>query len=223
MTVRPRIRTKVKADELVGPRMRHRDRRRAGMLLFAGSVAFAIGMTVAEATFPGYNVAHDFLGDLGVGPSARTFNASIVFLGAAFLAAAGFLARAFRDRIFPIAVALAGIGAIGFGLVPATDDNPARLIHTGVAFLTYSCGGLSALLAFRILRPPLRYASAALGVVSLIGLGLMVSQTWAFDRGVIEQVAVWSILLWGMVTGGSLLMPSPTSRRDAVPAGSRSA
>ena len=73
--------------------MRHRDRRRAGSLLFAGSVAFAIGMTVAEATFPGYNVAHDFLGDLGVGPSALTFNASIVFLGAAFLAAAGFLAR----------------------------------------------------------------------------------------------------------------------------------
>src|SRR5467141_625306 len=149
-------------------RMRHRDGWRAGLLLFAGSIGFAIGMTLAEATFPGYNVAHDFLGDLGVGPSALLFNASIVFLGAAFLAAAGFLARAFRVRLLPIAVALAGIGAIGFGLVPAMDDNPARLIHTGVAFLAYSCGGLSALFAFRILRPPLRYMSAALGVVSLI-------------------------------------------------------
>src|SRR5437870_3443696 len=79
-------------------RMRHRDRRRAGLLLFAGSIGFAIGMTLAEATFPGYNVAHDFLGDLGVGPSALLFNASIVFLGAAFLPAAGFLARAFRPR-----------------------------------------------------------------------------------------------------------------------------
>ncbi len=203
-------------------RMRHRDRRRAGLLLFAGSIGFAIGMTLAEATFPGYNVAHDFLGDLGVGPSALLFNASIVFLGAAFLAAAGFLARAFRVRLLPIAVALAGIGAIGFGLVPAMDDNPARMIHAGLAFLAYAGGGLSAILAFRILRPSLRYVSAALGVISLVGLGLMATQTWPLDRGVIEQVSVWSILLWGMTTGASLLVPSSTSRKEGVPAGSRS-
>ncbi len=203
-------------------RMRHRDRRRAGLLLFAGSIGFAIGMTLAEATFPEYNVGHDFLGDLGVGPSALLFNASIVFLGAAFLAAAGFLARAFRVRLLPIAVALAGIGAIGFGLVPAMDDNPVRMVHAGFAFLAYAGGGLSAILAFRILRPSLRYVSAALGVISLVGLGLMATQTWPLDRGVIEQVSVWSILLWGMTTGASLLVPSSTSRKEGVPAGSRS-
>src|SRR2546430_2823607 len=203
-------------------RMRHRDRRRAGLLLFAGSIGFAIGMTLAEATFPGYNVAHEFLGDLGVGPSALLFNASIVFLGAAFLAAAGFLSRAFRVRLLSIAVALAGIGAIGFGLVPAMDDNPVRMIHAALAFLAYAGGGLSAILAFRILRPSLRYVSAALGVISLVGLGLMATQTWPLDRGVIEQVSVWSILLWGMAAGGSLLVPSSTSRKEGVPAGSRS-
>ena len=203
-------------------RMRHRDRRRAGLLLFAGSIGFAIGMTLAEATFPGYNVAHDFLGDLGVGPSALLFNASIVFLGAAFLAAAGFLARAFRVRLLPIVVAVAGIGAIGFGLVPALDDNPVRMIHAGVALLAYGGGGLSAILAFRILRPSLRYVSAALGVISLVGLGLMATQSWPLDRGVIEQLSVWSILLWGMTAGGSLLIPSSTSRKEGVPAGSRS-
>src|SRR5438132_9242393 len=112
-------------------RMRHRDRRRAGLLLFAGSIGFAIGMTLAEATFPGYNLAHDFLGDLGVGPSALLFNASIVFLGAAFLTAAGFLARAFRVPLLPISVALAGIRAMGFVLVPAMAYNPVSLIQAG--------------------------------------------------------------------------------------------
>jgi len=201
-----------------------RDRRRAGLLLFAGSIGFAIGMTVAEAMYPGYNVAHDFLGDLGVGPSALTFNASILFLGVAFLAAAVFLVRAFRDRLLPIAVAVTGIGAIGFALVPATEDNPVRMIHTGAAFLAYAFGALSAILAARLLRPPLRYASAVLGVVSFIGLGLMISQTYVgLDRGVWEQVAVWSILVWGMAMGGSLLIPPSASRRESVPAGSRSA
>src|SRR5438094_6429374 len=93
-------------------RMRHRDRRRAGLLLFAGSIGFAIGMTLAEATFPGYNVAHDFLGDLGVGPSALLFNAYIFFLGAPFLAAAGILSRALRDQLLLLLVALSGLGAM---------------------------------------------------------------------------------------------------------------
>src|SRR5437879_9650217 len=203
-------------------RMRHRDRRRAGLLLFAGSIGFAIGMTLAEATFPGYNVAHDFLGDLGVGPSALLFNASIVFLGAALLAAAGFLARAFRVRLRAFVVHLTGVGAIGFGLVPALDDNPVRMMHAGVALLAYRGGGLSAILAFRILRPSLRYVSAALGVISLVGLGLMATQTRPLDRGLIGPVSVVAILLWGMATGGSLLISSSTSRKEGLPAGSRS-
>src|SRR2546423_11408505 len=136
-------------------RMRHRDRRRAGLVRCAGSIGIAIGMTLAEATFPGYNVAHEFLGDLGVGPSALLFNASIVFLGAAFLAAAGFLARAFRVRLLPIAVALAGIRAIGFGLVPAMDDNPVRMLHAGVALLAYGGCGLSAIPSLPLPPPSL--------------------------------------------------------------------
>src|SRR5204862_6401069 len=104
----------------------------------------------------------------------------------------------------------------------ALDDNPVRMIHAGVALLAYGGGGLSAILAFRILRPSLRYVSAALGVISLVGLGLMATQSWPLDRGVIEQLSVWSILLWGMTAGASLLVPSSTSRKEGVPAGPRS-
>src|SRR2546429_5639948 len=148
------IRTNVKFSESVVSRMGLRDRRRAGLLLFAGSIGFAIGMTVAEAMYPGYNVAHDFLGDLGVGPSALTFNASILFLGVAFLAAAVFLVRAFRDRLPPIAVAVTGIGAIGFALLPPTEDSPVRMSHTGAALLVYAFGALFAVVEARMLCPP---------------------------------------------------------------------
>jgi hypothetical membrane protein len=220
----PEIRKKVKSDEPVRSRMRLPDRRRAGLLLFAGSIGFGIGMTVAEAMFPGYNVAHDFLGDLGVGPSALVFNIAITSFGVALLTAAGLLARSFRDRFVGIALALAGIGAIGFGVVPATDAYPYRVIHTGAAFLAYAFGGLSAVLAFRVLRSPLRYVSAALGVVSLAALGLMISQTYVgLDRGTMEQIVVWSILVWGMAAGGALLIPPSPSSRESLPAGSRSA
>src|SRR5437763_14143926 len=93
-------------------RMRHRDRRRAGLLLLAGSTGFAIRMTLAEATFPGYNVAHDILGDLGVGPSAHLLHDPNVFPGPALLASAGVLARGFRVRLQPMEEAVAALCAV---------------------------------------------------------------------------------------------------------------
>src|SRR5437773_6179625 len=86
-----------------------------------GAGQFAIGLTIAQAFHPGFNVSHDFLGDLGLGPMALPFNASIALLGLALLAASPFLFRGVRGRGLAIAVALAGIGALGFGLIPATD------------------------------------------------------------------------------------------------------
>jgi hypothetical membrane protein len=201
--------------------MRPRARRWAGLLLFAGAIAFAIGMTVAQAAFVGYNTSHEFLGDLGVGPTAVLFNGSIMFLGAAFVAAAALLARAFRNRSLAIALALAGIGMFGFGAVPATEDF--MLIHTGFAFLAYVCGVLAPILAARLMRPPLRYVSAALGVVSFAALGLLAAKVYLiFDRGGMERLIVWPFLVWAMIAGGSLLkLPSRSSdRRTSARSGS---
>src|SRR5437773_2203382 len=138
-----------------------------------GAGQFAIGLTIAQAFHPGFNVSHDFLGDLGLGPMALPFNASIALFGLALLAASPFLFRGVRGRGLAIAVALAGIGALGFGLIPATDAD--ELVHTLFSFLAFTFGAVSAIVAFGILRPPLRYVSAGLGTVSLIALGLLVS------------------------------------------------
>jgi len=194
----------------------------AGLLLFAGAAEFAIGMTVAESTYPGYRISHEFLGDLGVGPTALLFNASIVFLGLAFVAAAGLLFRAIRNRPLAVAVALAGIGAVGFGLVPATENELYVQIHTVAALLAYVGGALSAILAFRIFRSPLRYVSAALGAISLVALGLLMLKIYVLlDRGGMERAIIWPVLVWGMAAGGSLLTLPSAASKGAVGAGSR--
>src|SRR5256884_9431329 len=135
-----------------------------------GAGQCAIGMAIAQAFPPGFNVSDDLLGALGLGPMALPFNASIALFGLALLAASPFLFRGVRGRGLAIAVALAGIGALGFGLIPATDAD--ELVHTLFSFLAFIFGAGSAILAFGILRPPVRYVAAGRGKGYLIPLGL---------------------------------------------------
>src|SRR2546429_7053801 len=106
------------------------DHQIAGLFLLAGSAVFALGITIAETLYPAYSVSHDFLADLGGGPSAIVFNSSITFFGIALIAAGVFLFRAFRDRLLAIALVLSGIRAVGFRLVAATGTlGPAPYRH----------------------------------------------------------------------------------------------
>ena len=59
-------------------------------------------------------MSHDFLADLGGGPSAIVFNSSITFFGIALIAAGVFLFRAFRDRLLAIALVLGFLGVAVF-------------------------------------------------------------------------------------------------------------
>jgi len=187
--------------------MRFEDRQWAGLLLFAGTAEFAVGLTIAEIVYPNYNMSTNFISDLGVGTGAAiVFNTSIILLGLAILAAAWFLLRAFKDRYLSLAVALAGIGALGVGIF--TEDYPA--IHPVVSFVAFLFSALSAILAFRIVRPPLQYLSPLLGVASLIALGLFASGTYAgLGRGGMERMIVWPVLIWGPALGGYLMVAAP--------------
>src|SRR5207237_9330344 len=172
-----------------------------------------------QAFHPGFNVSHDFLGDLGLGPVALLFNASLALLGLALLAASPFLFRGFRGRGLAIAGAVAGVGALGFGLIPATDAD--ELIHTVFSFLAFIFGAVSALVAFGILRPPLRYVSAGLGTVSLIALGLLVTHFIVpiLDRGRAEQLIVWPLLLVADPAAAWSFRPSGPVPDRPAPAG----
>lgn len=192
--------------------MRLDDRQWAGLLLFAGTSEFAIGMTIAEAVYPGYSVSENFISDLGVGPAAAVFNPSIFIVGLAILGSAWFLLRAYKDRLLSIVVALAGIGAMGVGIF--TEDFPA--VHGVAALVAFVFSALAAILTIRIIRPPLAYLSILLGVLSFAALALFVSGNYfALGKGGMERMIVWPVLAWGMAAGGYLLgvahMPTATS------------
>jgi hypothetical membrane protein len=194
------------------------DRQKAGLALFAGTVQFAVGLTLAEVLHSvsspsGYSMSGNYISDLGVGPAAIVFNGSIILLGVTLLAAAWFLLRVLRDRIFPIVIAIAGIGAVGVGIFTETFPLP----HTVFSFIAFSFSALSAILAFRILRSPLNYLSVGLGVVSLVALIFFVTSNYAgLGNGGMERMIVWPVLAWAIAFSGYLLAAPPTTEPAAT-------
>ena len=182
--------------------MRLEDRQWAGLLLLVGTTQFAIGMIIAEAVDPSYSVSTNYISDLGVRAGAAIFNTSIILLGITILATSWFLLRAFKDPILMVLVLLAGVGAVGVGVFTEAFG----FLHTIVSFITFLFAGLSAILAFRILRPPLSYISVLLGVGSLAALGLFISNNFlGLGNGGMERMIVYPVLTWGIGFGGYLL------------------
>ena len=192
--------------------MRLEDRQWAGLLLLVGTTQFAIGMIIAEAVDPTYSVSTNYISDLGVRAGAAVFNTSIILLGITILATSWFLLRAFKDPILMVLVLLAGVGAVGVGVFTEAFG----FLHTIVSFITFLFAGLSAILAFRILRPPLSYVSVLLGVGSLAALGLFISNNFlGLGNGGMERMIVYPVLAWGIGFGGYLL---GTSHSQGPPA-----
>src|SRR5438876_974839 len=171
-------------------------------------------LEMIKAMGPTYSVSTNYISDLGVRAGAPIFNASIILLGIAILATSWFVFRAFKDRILMIVVLLAGAGAVGVGVF--TEKAPDGL-HSIVSFITFLFAALSAILAFRVLRPPLSYLSVLLGVGSLLALGLYISKNY-FDlgNGGMERMIVYPVLAWGIGFGGYLLGMAHGNERPAA-------
>jgi len=140
-------------------------RKVAGTYLFVGVAQFVVGMMIAEAVYPDYSISGNFISDLGVGPAAPIFNASVALLGVFVLAAAYFLRKSFLPRtawgmIVTVFFLLAGAGAVGVGIF--TEE--AGAIHTVVSLVTFLFGALAAIATFTLVGPPLRYLSLVLGI-----------------------------------------------------------
>lgn len=191
------------------------DKQRAGLALFAGAVQFAIGLTLAEIVFPGYSMSENYISDLGdwrraqAASAAYLFNGSIILLGSSILVTAWFLFRSIVDRILPIIIAFAGIGAVGVGVF--AEGSP-FFLHTIFSFIAFFFSALSALVAFRIVRAPFNYLSVVLGVVSLVALGFFVTSNYAgLGVGGMERMIVWPVLTWAIAFGGYLLSLPPAA------------
>jgi hypothetical membrane protein len=191
--------------------MEYSDRTVAGALLFVGAVIFIIGLNVAEQLYPGYSVSLNSISDLGatcrgttchiVQPSATIFNSSIFLSGVLILSSAYFIRREFRTRVLPAFLALSGIGAIGVGIFPEYTGH----LHLAAACIAFVFGGLSAIAAYTIEKPPLRYLSVLLGIVTLTAFVLGPFHDLGLGPGGMERMVAYPFLLWGLGFGGYLM------------------
>jgi hypothetical membrane protein len=182
--------------------MKYENRNIAGLLLFIGGVQCVLGIIIAEALYPGYSTSENWISDLGVGPSALIFNSSVFLLGVLGVAATYFIQRAFNSRVFSVLFAMASIGAIGVGLF--TEE--AMVLHIVFSLITFIFAGLSAVISYKLQKPPFSYLSVVLGVFTLLALVLTFSGTYlGLGPGGMERMIAYPALLWVVGFGGHLI------------------
>lgn len=176
--------------------------RTAGFLLVVGGIICVLGIIVAEAPYPGYSTSGNCISDLGVGPSSVIFNSSVFLLGVLILAGAFFIHKAFNLRVFPVLVALAGIGAVGVGIF----TEKVGVIYTVFSLIVFLFGGLSAIASCKLQKLPLSWFSAILGLIVLSALTLFATGNYlGLGKGGMERIIAYPALLWTIAFGGYLM------------------
>jgi len=148
--------------------MRIENRTLLGAPFFAGAAQFILVIVIAEARYPGYNVATNAVSNLGVGPTALLYSAWIAVCGAlAFIVS--LLGRRTLGTSLTATLAAVGACAVGVGLFPIRTSAP----HYIFAIATHVFVAASVILSSRVLRPPLSHFSVGLGMIALIALALL--------------------------------------------------
>lgn len=188
--------------------MKYDNKSIAGFLVFVGGVQCVLGIIIAEALYPGYSTSENWISDLGIGPSALIFNSSVFLLGVLGITGTYFIHRVFNSRLFSILLAIANMGAIGVGLF--TEDF--GIVHTIFAVILFLFTGLTAILSYKLQKPPLSYLSVILGALALLAIVLVGSGTYlGLGKGGMERMIVYPALLWVIGFGAHLIGSSDTS------------
>lgn len=174
----------------------------AGSLLVIGATQFIICMIIAEALYSGYSTRDNYISDLGVGPSAIVFNASVFLFGLTVVAASYFILRTFQTKPIVALFMLAGIGAMGVGIF---TENAGQ-IHAVFSLIAFLFGGLSAISACKLIKFPLNCISVAMGLAGLIALVLFITDNLlGLGKGGMERMIAYPIVLWAIAFGGYLI------------------
>lgn len=177
--------------------MQFTNKTRAGALIFIGTAWLLMGIVVSEALYPGYHVTQ-MISDLGVGSTALIFNSAIFGFGLLLLASAFLLQEAVSNRSFLLLLAMTGLGASGVGIFPETIIVP----HSICAITLFVCGGLCAILGFRIFKTPWSWFSTVLGSIALIAVVLLGSDiSLGLGVGGMERLIAYPLIIWASGTG----------------------
>jgi hypothetical membrane protein len=174
----------------------------AGVLFFIAATQFLLGIIVAEALYPGYSISKNYISDLGVGPSAMIFNASVFLLGSFMIIGAYFLQRAFKLKILTVLLALAALGSMGVGIFTENSEP----MHSIASLFVFLSGGLSAIYSYKLMKRPISLINILLGLMSLFALVLFAMNLYlGLGVGGMERMIVYPILIWTIGFGGFLI------------------
>lgn len=191
----------------------------AGLVLFALAAQFMTAIMLAASIAPGYDMQGGAISDLGVIPqTALLFNASLVGVGILNVLG-GYLYYRLHARRWLLGVfLLAGLGAIGAGLLPL-DRSELHGLFALVAFLFFN---VEAIAAATLVRGPMRWISLLAGAIGLVFVVIMIigdSGTTAvfgpIGHGGAERMIVYPVMLWMMAFGGHLMAARSTEGTDA--------
>jgi hypothetical membrane protein len=182
--------------------MRYSNSKAAGILFFIAATQFFLGLLVAEALYPGYNISTNYISDLGIGPSAMVFNVSVFLLGLLLILGTYFLHRSLNVKILTILFVLTAIGAMGVGIFIETNQP----MHTIVSLLAFLFGGLTAVYSYKLMKLPVSLINVILGMISLSALVLLITQQFlGLGPGGMERMVLYPILIWIIGYSGYLL------------------
>jgi hypothetical membrane protein len=195
----------------------------AGTLFFIAATQFILCLIIAEALYPGYSVSSNYISDLGVGPSAIIFNASVFLLGLLILTGTYLQRHNQNLKTLNILLLLMAIGAMGVGIFTKNFT----LTHGAVSSAAFFFAGLSAIASFKVLPKPLSLISIILGAMTLTALVLFsagiitsgsLTSTTAYDSafylglgpGGMERMIVYPAIMWLAGFGGHLITKQET-------------
>ena len=173
----------------------------AGVFFFIAATQFVLFLIMAEALYPGYNIAQNYISDLGIGSSALFFNTSVFLLGALMMAGTYFLHRAFHIKVFTVLLIVAALGSMGVGVFTKNSEP----MHSIAALLVFLFSSLSAIYSFRVMKLPFSLISIFLGVMSLFALVLLAAQQYlGLGVGGMERMIMYPLLMWTIGFSGYL-------------------
>ncbi len=191
---------------------------RAGMLMFVGVIEFAFFFVLSEIYYPGYSVSTNYISDLGatctstcqfVQPSSMLFNTSISILGLLLLGCSFYLWKGFGSKPLTIFAILSAIGTAGVGIFNESFGT----IHGDFSSLTFLSIGIFAVLAYRVVEPPISYFSLVAGIITLTAAVLYGSHAYlGLGAGGMERMVVYPVLLWAIGFGGYLMAIGQAAR-----------
>jgi hypothetical membrane protein len=186
-----------------------------GVALFVLAGQFMTVIMLAAAMAPGYDNHGGAISDLGViGETALLFNLSLIAVGVLNIVGGYLLYRSHGKRWLLALFALAGLGAVGAGLIPLDRGG----LHGLFALFAFLFFNVEAIGSASIVRGPMKWVSVLAGVVGLAFVVIMVigdagntAVFGPFGHGGAERMIVYPSMLWMLAFGGYLMAEPRTT------------